>query len=140
MNTKFINLATLLVTALEVKKPLLGGENFITLKESQLQAIEDALTKNDVSAIEKDLASLKEEKNQWLVEAQKIKEETEKAMLLNKLSVSNSVAENIALLGEKCKEYGEKTLVHSLPLNNGKETEKGEFEGIVNMNDKHNII
>ena len=55
MNTKFINLATLLATALEVKKPLLGGENFITLKESQLQAIEDALTKNDVSAIEKDL-------------------------------------------------------------------------------------
>lgn len=137
---KFTKIAALLAVSLEMKKPLFGGEGFVVLKESQLQTLEEALTKEDTSALQKELASLQEEKTQWLQEAQTLQETTQKALERNGLKGSENIAENISLLGEKCEEYGNKQSQHSLPLNDGKEPTKGEFEGIVNMNDAHNQI
>lgn len=131
-------LAVLALNEIALKTPLMGGVAKVSLTEEQLEKIEQALAEKDTSALEKELATLKEEKNQWNEELSTLKTATEKALADNKLEACETLAQNITLLGEKCKAYGEKNNLHTPVPNDGKE--KSLYDGVVNMNDAHNQI
>lgn len=132
-------LAVLALNEISLKTPLMGGVAKVSFTEEQLEKIEQALAEKDTSALEKELSTLKEEKNQWNEELSTLKTATQKALTDNKLETSESIIENILLLGEKCKEYGENNTNHSLPTSNGKENNDSK-NSIVNMQDAHNQI
>lgn len=131
-------LAVLALNEIALKTPLMGGVAKVSFTEEQLEKIEQALADKDTSALEKELATLKEEKTQWEQESSDLKNAVSKALTDNKLEEQQSITENIALLGEKCKEYGEKNNLHTPVPNDGKE--KSLYDGVVNMNDAHNQI
>lgn len=142
---KYVLLSALLGSALEEKKPLFGGEAYVSLTASQLAKVEEALaekkeaaTAEQVAALEQEIATLKAEKEKVATEGKALSEALGEAMALNGLKSQGDAIADIAALGKTCKEYGEKRPVHTLPSNDGREQQSGDE--VVRMEDAHNQL
>lgn len=142
---KYVLLSALLGSALEEKKPLFGGEAYVSLTVSQLAKVEEALaekkeaaTAEQVAALEQEIATLKSEKEKVATEGKALSEALGEAMALNGLKSQGDAIADIATLGKTCKEYGEKRPVHTQPSNDGREQQSGDE--VVRMEDAHNQL
>lgn len=142
---KYVLLSALLGSALEEKKPLFGGEAYVSLTASQLAKVEEALaekketaTAEQVVALEQEIATLKAEKEKVATEGKALSEALGEAMALNELKSNGDAIADIAALGKTCKEYGEKRPVHTQPSNDGREQQSGDE--VVHMEDLHNQL
>lgn len=142
---KYVLLSALLGSAIEEKKPLFGGEAYVSLTASQLAKVEAALaekkeaaTAEQVAALEQEIATLKEAQEKVATEGKALSEALGEAMALNGLKSQGDALADIATLGQTCKEYGDKRPVHTLPSNDGREPQ--ESDGVVRMEDLHNQL
>jgi hypothetical protein len=142
---KYVLLSALLGSALEEKKPLFGGEAYVSLTASQLAKVESALaekketaTAEQVAALEQEIATLKAEKEKVATEGKALSEALGEAMALNGLKSQGDAIADIATLGKTCKEYGDKRPVHTQPSNDGREQQSGDE--VVRMEDAHNQL
>lgn len=142
---KYVLLSALLGSALEEKKPLFGGEVYVSLTASQLAKVEAALaekkesaTAEQVAALEQEIATLKAAQEKVTTEGKALSEALGEAMALNDLKSNGDAIADIAALGKTCKEYGEKRPVHTQPSNDGREQQSGDE--VVRMEDAHNQL
>ena len=142
---KYVLLSALLGSAIEEKKPLFGGEAYVSLTASQLEKVEAALaaqketaTAEQVAALEGEIATLKAAQEKVATEGKALSEALGEAMALNGLKSQGDVLADIAALGKTCKEYGDKRPVHTQPSNDGREPQ--ESDGVVRMEDLHNQL
>ena len=120
------------------------GTPFAKLNEEQLDLIENALAKdqeNDFIALQNQLTEATSKASAF----EKITTETAKAietaMQTAGLEKQEGMIENINLLAEKCKEFGEDKNRHSFPDNNGKEEGSEELiDGYLDPKDYHNQL
>lgn len=120
------------------------GTPFAKLNEEQLDLIENALAKdqeNDFIALQNQLTEATSKASAF----EKITTETAKAietaMQTAGLEKQEGMIENINLLAEKCKEFGEDKNRHSFPDNNGKEEGSEELiDGYLDPKDFHNQL
>ena len=120
------------------------GTPFAKLNEEQLDLIENALAKdheNDFITLQNQLTEATSKASAF----EKITTETAKAietaMQTAGLEKQEGMIENINLLAEKCKEFGEDKNRHSFPDNNGKEEGSEELiDGYLNPKDFHNQL
>lgn len=142
---KYILLSALLGSAIEEKKPLFGGEAYVSLTASQLAKVEAALAEKkeaasaeQVAALKGEIATLKDAQEKVATEGKALSEALGEAMALNSLKSNGDAIADIAALGQTCKEYGEKRPVHTQPSNDGREPQ--ESDGVVRMEDLHNQL
>lgn len=142
---KYVLLSALLGSAIEEKKPLFGGEAYVSLTASQLEKVEAALaekkeaaTAEQVAALKGEIATLKAAQEKVAAEGKALSEALGEAMALNGLKSQGDALADIATLGTTCKEYGEKRPVHTQPSNDGREPQ--ESDGVVRMEDLHNQL
>lgn len=142
---KYVLLSALLGSAIEEKKPLFGGEAYVSLTASQLEKVEAALaaqkeaaTAEQVAALKGEIATLKSAQEKVAAEGKALSEALGEAMALNGLKSQGDALADIAALGKTCKEYGEKRPVHTQPSNDGREPQ--ESDGVVRMEDLHNQL
>ena len=142
---KYVLLSALLGSAIEEKKPLFGGEAYVSLTASQLEKVEAALaaqkeaaTAEQVAALKGEIAALKSAQEKVAAEGKALSEALGEAMALNGLKSQGDALADIAALGQTCKEYGEKRPVHTQPSNDGREPQ--ESDGVVRMDDLHNQL
>jgi len=127
--------ALLALASLNLKKPLMGGEHFAELKESQLDKIEAALetaeNAADNTSLEQLMATLKAD-NEMLL-AEKATLTAEKEALTAQVTALTAETEKLQ------KELNERPS-HSLPANDGKESadNNGLIDGYLDPNDAHN--
>lgn len=145
---KYVLLSALLGSAIEEKKPLFGGEAYVSLTASQLAKVEAALAAQkeaanaeQVAALKGEIATLKSAQEKVAAEGKALSEALGEAMALNGLKSQGDALADIATLGQTCKEYGEKRPVHTQPSNDGKEAPEGNYiEGFLNPEDAHNKL
>lgn len=142
---KYVLLSALLGSAIEEKKPLFGGEAYVSLTASQLEKVEAALaaqkeaaSAEQVAALKGEIATLKVAQEKVATEGKALSEALGEAMALNSLKSNGDAIADIATLGQTCKEYGEKRPVHTQPSNDGREPQ--ESDGVVRMEDLHNQL
>ena len=142
---KYVLLSALLGSAIEEKKPLFGGEAYVSLTASQLAKVEAALaaqkeaaSAEQVAALEGEIATLKAAQEKVATEGNALSEALGEAMALNSLKSNGDAIADIATLGKTCKEYGEKRPVHTQPSNDGREQQSGDE--VVHMEDLHNQL
>ena len=142
---KYVLLSALLGSAIEEKKPLFGGEAYVSLTASQLEKVEAALaaqkeaaTAEQVAALKGEIATLKAAQEKVATEGKALSEALGEAMALNDLKSNGDAIGDIATLGKTCKEYGEKRPVHTQPSNDGREQQSGDE--VVRMEDAHNQL
>lgn len=142
---KYVLLSALLGSAIEEKKPLFGGEAYVSLTASQLEKVEAALaaqkeaaSAEQVAALKGEIATLKAAQEKVATEGKALSEALGEAMALNGLKSQGDALADIAALGKTCKEYGEKRPVHTQPSNDGREPQ--ESDGVVRMEDLHNQL
>ena len=133
------------LVAIDLHSNLFGNKQpFAKLTEEDLAKIENAL--NEIPNVEEKTKELKEQVEQ-LTEINKahqeqgelIAEAVKNAIETAGLEQQESLAENIVLLGAKCKEYGDSNNRHSLVDNNGiEEHTEGFIDGYFDPNDEHN--
>lgn len=128
--------AVLALASIELKSSLFGSEKFVELKESQLDKIEAALVASEAAAnntaLEQLMAELKANNEKLL--AEKTALTAEKEALATQVTTLTAETESL-------KTELNNRPAHSLPANDGKEEKvKGEFDGIVDMNDAHNQL
>lgn len=142
---KYVLLSALLGSAIEEKKPLFGGEAYVSLTASQLAKVEAALAEKkeaasaeQVAALKGEIATLKAAQEKVAAEGKALSEALGEAMALNGLKSQGDALADIATLGQTCKEYGDKRPVHTQPSNDGREPQ--ESDGVVRMEDLHNQL
>lgn len=112
------------------------GEAHVKLDNKQLQLIEDALEKqggeNTANEDAQTLADLQAQVSGFQAKETAIQEALSAAMSLNGIEATEgqSVAQAIANLGTKCKEYGDSNETHSIIQTDGKE--KPSADGLQN--------
>lgn len=143
---KYVLLSALLGSAIEEKKPLFGGEAYVSLTASQLEKVEAALaaqkeaaTAEQVAALKGEIATLKAAQEKVAAEGKALSEALGEAMALNGLKSQGDALTDIATLGKTCKEYGDKRPVHTQPSNDGREPQESGDE-VVHMEDLHNQL
>ena len=143
---KYVLLSALLGSAIEEKKPLFGGEAYVSLTASQLAKVEAALAaqkeaanSEQVAALEQEIATLKAAQEKVATEGKALSEALGEAMALNNLKSQGDALADIATLGQTCKEYGDKRPVHTQPSNDGREPQESGDE-VVRMEDLHNQL
>jgi hypothetical protein len=113
---------------------LFGGKAFAKLSEDELEKINAALEEKDTKALEEELAAGKEN-------MAALQDAVEQALEHAGLEAKGTLQENIVLLGEKCREYGDSKNRHNFPENNGKEEPtNGLVDGYLNPEDSHNKL
>ena len=142
---KYVLLSAHLGSAIEEKKPLFGGEAYVSLTASQLEKVEAALAEKkeaasaeQVAALKGEIATLKAAQEKVATEGKALSEALGEAMALNGLKSQGDALADIATLGQTCKEYGDKRPVHTQPSNDGREPQ--ESDGVVRMEDLHNQL
>ncbi len=117
-----------------------GGKAHVKLDEEQLKLIEAALDEKGSGEEAQTIADL-QEKVAGLEAAQ---EALTAAMNLNGIEAKEgqAMADAIADLGAKCKEYGDSKETHSAPPTNGKDKgdDSGLIEGFMDPNAEHNQL
>jgi len=126
------------------------GKNHVRLTEEQCQQLEDhfaeekpAENPEELTQLQSKFDALQENYNALETSNKGLSTAIETALNLNglktELGETATSEEAIALLGEKCKEYGNSNNRHSLPPNNGiTPPDNGLINGVVDMNDPHN--
>jgi hypothetical protein len=113
---------------------LFGGKAFAKLSEDELEKINAALEEKDTKALEEELAAGKEN-------MASIQDAVEQALEHAGLEAKGTLQENIVLLGQKCREYGDSKNRHNFPENNGKdEPTNGLEDGYLDPEDSHNKL
>lgn len=144
---KFPKLTALLGQAqIELHTSFFGNNKpFAKLDEEQLQSLENALEKNDTSALTEKIT----EHEATIKTLQENKTETQnaldQALQLNEISVAegSSSADAIVALGEQCKKYGSSENRHVAPKNDGEEkpeNKEGLVDGYFDPKAPHNQI
>lgn len=143
---KYVLLSALLGSAIEEKKPLFGGEAYVSLTASQLAKVEAALAEKkeaasaeQVAALKGEIATLKAAQEKVATEGKALSEALGEAMALNGLKSQGDALADIATLGKTCKEYGDKRPVHTQPSNDGRE-QQSSWDEVVHMEDLHNQL
>lgn len=119
---------------------------FAKLSEEELEKIENALAGLESEEMAEELEKTKQSLSDAVTNLEVVKknsEETAQAVeaALLKEEAKESVVENIALLGEKCKEFGGSKNRHSVVENDGTEnSENGLIGGFMNPEDEHNKL
>lgn len=120
------------------------GTPFAKLNEEQLDLIENALAKdheNDIIALQNQLTEATSKASAFEKITTEAAKAIETAMQTAGLEKQEGMIENINLLAEKCKEFGEDKNRHSFPDNNGKEEGSEELiDGYLNPKDFHNQL
>lgn len=120
------------------------GTPFAKLNEEQLDLIENALAKdheNDIITLQNQLTEATSKASAFEKITTKTAKAIETAMQTAGLEKQEGMIENINLLAEKCKEFGEDKNRHSFPDNNGKEEGSEELiDGYLNPKDFHNQL
>lgn len=141
---KYQLLASLLgVEAVNLKSGLFGGKPFASFNEEHLNKIEGALKKQDTTALTDTISKLENDVEDKETSLENMENAVNKALETNGLSAANTFPESIELLGNKCKEYGEKKQIHTPLTHNGKENNLEENrlqDGYFDPNAKHNQI
>lgn len=135
---KFQKLTALLaLNTIELHSNLFGKKPFAKLDEDQLEKIENALEERNTTELESRLSTAEKEKA--VENVSNLNSAVEQALQHAGLEPKGSVIESIALLGEKCKEFGDSKDRHNFPENSGKE-ETELVDGYINPNDAHNKL
>ncbi|EKB60752.1 hypothetical protein [Bergeyella zoohelcum] len=114
---------------------------FAKLDEDDLAKVEEALEDSETESLREELNQSKENLATEKQTVSAVENAVEQALQLAGLTAKETLVENIALLGEKCKEYGDSKNRHSTPENNGtEEPTNGLINGYINPNDAHNQI
>lgn len=117
---------------------------YAKFSEEDLEALEKALenkTEGNEEELQEQINQLSQENNTLQEQASATEKAVAEALALAGLTAKETLAENIALLGEKCKEYGESKNRHSMPENNGtEEPTNGLINGYLDPNDEHNKL
>lgn len=120
------------------------GTPFAKLNEEQLDLIENALAKdheNDIITLQNQLTEATSKASAFEKITTEAAKAIETAMQTAGLEKQEGMIENINLLAEKCKEFGEDKNRHSFPDNNGKEEGSEELiDGYLNPEDFHNQL
>ena len=120
------------------------GTPFAKLNEEQLDLIENALAKdheNDIITLQNQLTEATSKASAFEKITTEAAKAIETAMQTAGLEKQEGMIENINLLAEKCKEFGEDKNRHSFPDNNGKEEGSEELiDGYLNPKDFHNQL
>ncbi|MCT4079283.1 hypothetical protein HZP84_03955 [Elizabethkingia anophelis] len=131
----------------ELHSNFFGGKPFAKLDEDQLEKLEAAVKQNDVSALEKTIADQKDSIEALQAKASDSENALQQALEMNgiKLEEGQEHAAAIALLGQKCKEYGESKNRHSFAGHDGKNKDvepnkDGLIDGYFDPKDPHNQI
>ena len=114
--------AVLALASIELHSNFFGNKKpTAKFDEDQLQSIEDALEKNDTSALQATITTHEETIATMQTEKTNVENALSEAFSMNGLELpeGTSVAEAIATLGTKCKEYGDSTDTHSIVRTNG---------------------
>lgn len=120
-----------------------------TFSEEDLEKVEQALAQGDAQAMEalqqevatlkEELATAKEGQAKAIENVMAVEVAVSDALETAGLQAEEEITGSIALLGAKCKEYGNSKERHSFPDNNGKEENTdGLIEGYFDPNDEHN--
>ncbi len=138
---KFQKLTALLaLSTIELHSNLFGKKPFAKLDEDQLEKIENALEERNTTELEAKLSTTEKEKEEAVENVSNLNSAVEQALQHAGLEPKGSVIESIALLGEKCKEFGDSKDRHNFPENSGKEEETELIDGYINPNDAHNKL
>ena len=138
--------ALLALTNIELHSNFFGNKKpTAKLDEEQLQSIEDALAKNDTSALQTTIDEQTTTISTMQTEKTDMENALNEAFSINGLDLPEgiSAAEAIAALGTKCKEYGSDKNTHSIPRSDGKDRHPvadGLIEGYFDPKDPHNQI
>nr|DAN14060.1 MAG TPA: protein of unknown function (DUF5320) [Caudoviricetes sp.] len=127
--------ALLALASLNLKKPLMGGEHFAELKESQLDKIEAAL-----EAVENAVDNTSLEQLMAILKADNEKLSAEKATLTAEKEALTAQVTALTAETEKLQKELNERPSHSLPANDGKESadNNGLIDGYLDPNDAHN--
>ena len=127
--------ALLALESLNLKKPLMGGEHFAELKESQLDKIEAAL-----EAAENAVDNTSLEQLMAILKADNEKLSAEKATLTAEKEALTAQVTALTAETEKLQKELNERPSHSLPANDGKESadNNGLIDGYLDPNDAHN--
>ena len=125
-----------------------NGDAFVKLDNKQLEMIEAALEKEEPEAKEieggETIKDLQAKVSGFEATETEVQEALTAALTLNGLATTEgqSVAEAIATLGAKCKEYGDSKETHSIIKNDGLEKPSGDGlqNGYYDPNALHNKI
>lgn len=122
MNKHSLILGLLGLQVLEAHTNVMGKNPHVRLTEEQLDVLEAALQANDISALEKTIS------DHEATIATHVENEASVATALTAAFEENALeatgetsAEQIAHLSAKCKEFGSKTNMHSIPPTDGKD-------------------
>ena len=105
-------------------------EPFAKLTEEQLTKLEAALEERDVTALETKISELENEVKALTTEKGSVAEALQQAYEHNGLQIAENatMAESIATMGEKCKEFATAKNTHSLTKTDGLEKEDDELQ------------
>lgn len=119
------------------------GKPVAKLTEEDLEKIENALENNEnIEALQQKLSDAEASSATFEKVVAETAQAVENAMETAGLEKQEGLVENINLLGEKCKEFGESKDRHSFADNNGKDDEGKEkyIDGHIDPNDAHNQL
>lgn len=119
------------------------GKPVAKLTEEDLEKIENALENNEnIEALQQKLSDAEASSATFEKVVAETAQAVENAMETAGLEKQEGLVENINLLGEKCKEFGESKDRHSFAENNGKDEEGKEkyIDGHIDPNDAHNQL
>lgn len=115
------------------------------LTEEDLEKIENALNhdfETENAQLKADLETANKDKKEAEDKLTSMEGQVAEALQTAGLEGGEDALENINLLGEKCKEFGESKARHSFADNNGKDNEGKEkyIDGHIDPNDAHNQL
>ncbi len=141
---EFELLATVLgLSKISLKSGILGGKSFASFDETQLEAIEKALGGTQDAKLTAEIEKLKQKESEQAEKMKALKGAVNSALELNGLESEEgaSLESSINLLGETCKEYGSKQVVHTItgkPSQEVQTNDDGLVEGYIDPNAEHN--
>lgn len=134
--------ALLGITEITMNTGVFGNkQSFAKMTQEDLEKIENALNGSESEDLNNKLKVLTKDLNAEKQKNSDYENAVEQALQHAGLKSEDNLVQSIALLGEKCKEYGESTNRHSFPENNGEDESADRLiDGYLNPNDEHNKI
>lgn len=142
MEQKWETISSILAKSPTIEKKWFSEETYVKLTEEDLQTIEkhlQAQATTEQSHLQNKMDTLQKELADAIQTIQYVKEAMHQAFALNGLQEKETLSESIALLGQTCKAYGEKTIMHTSVATNNKEWQ-AEEESIIHASDLHNQL
>ncbi|WP_312750531.1 hypothetical protein [Epilithonimonas hominis] len=122
-------IATMGVASIDLHSNVFGNKKpYAKVDEESLQKVEDALAKNDTSALQTTITAHEATIATMQTDKTNVENAISEAFTMNGIEAPEgiSIAEAIATLGTKCKEMGSSNNTHSIPQNDGKENNEAD--------------